>query len=333
MQGPAVSKDHADLIDTNNKLMSMYKDMMNQHMDLMQEHQAALKQVKNEIQAVGAGAKAGAGMEQAVCLGVIRLDYDYPPAPGDIDSPKSFAYDVYYRVVPGLTFSICQSGKMTADVEENFKQAVDWLVSRGVSGITGDCGFMMYFQAVARRATSRPVFMSALAQLPAVTCGFSKHELILILTANATTLKPMRDLIKDECGVDPDERRYVIVGCGSVPCFEAVAEGGKVNVQKVTPGIIELTQKQLQQHPKIRAILLECTELPPYADALRQATRLPVYDAITCCNFFITGLQDNPLFGLNSWQKGWDGKQASYTFGANLDATNVAKLVNKIRGS
>ena len=31
----------------------------------------------------------------------------------------------------------------------------------------------------------------------------------------------------------------------------------------------------------IRAILLECTELPPYADALRYHTGLPVWDAIT----------------------------------------------------
>ena len=27
-------------------------------------------------------------------LGVIRLDYDYPPAPGDIDSPQSYEYKV-----------------------------------------------------------------------------------------------------------------------------------------------------------------------------------------------------------------------------------------------
>ena len=27
-------------------------------------------------------------------LGVIRLDYDYPPAPGDIDHPGSYDYDV-----------------------------------------------------------------------------------------------------------------------------------------------------------------------------------------------------------------------------------------------
>jgi len=40
-------------------------------------------------------------------LGIIRLDYDYPPAPGDIDSELSFAYDVHYKVVPGLTFAMC----------------------------------------------------------------------------------------------------------------------------------------------------------------------------------------------------------------------------------
>merc|ERR1719183_2771025 len=66
------------------------------------------------------GAMAGRPKKAAASLGVIRLDYDYPPAPGDIDSPQSFAYDVYYRAVPGLTFSICQSGRMTDTVERNF---------------------------------------------------------------------------------------------------------------------------------------------------------------------------------------------------------------------
>ena len=34
-------------------------------------------------------------------------------------------------------------------------------------------------------------------------------------------------------------------------------------------------------------MLLECTELPPYADALRYSTGLPVYDAITCADMFV----------------------------------------------
>ena len=40
-------------------------------------------------------------------LGVIHLDYLYPPVPGDMDSKESFGYPVYYRVVPGLTFEMC----------------------------------------------------------------------------------------------------------------------------------------------------------------------------------------------------------------------------------
>merc|ERR1719238_1085496 len=169
----------------------------------------------------------------------------------------------------------------------------------------------MYFQKLARRNCSIPVFMSSLAQLPAVTCGYASNELICIMTANSETLKPMRNLIKDECGVDPEERRFVIVGCQDVPGFEAVAEGKKVNVQKVTPGMVQLAKEMLIKYPKIRAILLECTELPPYADALRAAFRLPVFDAITCADFFINAFQDNPRFGLNNWQLGDVEKSSS----------------------
>ena len=62
----------------------------------------------------------------------------------------------------------------------------------------------------------------------------------------------------------------------------------------------------LAAHPDIRAILLECTELPPYADALRHKTGLPVFDAITCCDFFMMGAQDNERFGLQGWIEEWD---------------------------
>jgi Ca2+-binding EF-hand superfamily protein len=264
-----------------------------------------------------------------VCLGVIRLDYDYPPAPGDIDCPQSFGYDVLYRVVPGLTFKMCQSGKMTPAVEAEFREAVDWFEMKGVTGITGDCGFMMYFQKLARQNTHKPVFMSSLAQLPAVTCAFNKDELIAVVTANGKSLHPMRALIKDECGVDPDEKRYVFVGCEDVPGFEAVALGDKVDVKKVTPGVVAKCKKVLAQHPRIRAFLFECTELPPYSDAVRAATGLPVYDAITGCDFFINGFKDNARFGINNWREQWDGQQDEYAFGANLGEDDLAKLVNK----
>jgi len=270
------------------------------------------------------------GKARAACLGVIRLDYDYPPAPGDIDHPGSFGYDVYYRVVPGLTFAMCQKGKMTPAVEKEFVEAIAFLESKQVSGITGDCGFMMYFQQLARRHTTKPVFLSALAQLPAVVCAFNAFELIAVFTANGASLHPMRSLIKDECGVDPEEKRFIIVGCEDVPGFEAVAAGEKVDVQKVTPGMVTKALQVLKKHPQIRALLMECTELPPYSDALRRATGLPVYDAITGCDFFLSGRLDNKRFGVNDWQAGWDQEQESYKFGANLSKAQQGMLVNKI---
>ena len=92
---------------------------------------------------------------QAPILGVIRLDYNYPPAEGDIDCPGSYDYDVLFRVVPGFTFEMAQSGLLSEDVEQEFIDAVKWLEARGVSGITGDCGFMMAFQPLASQLAGR----------------------------------------------------------------------------------------------------------------------------------------------------------------------------------
>ena len=268
--------------------------------------------------------------ELAPSLGVIRLDYDYPPAPGDIDSPDSFPYKVYYKVVPGLSFEMCQSGNLTEEVKDRFKESIQWLVNeKNVSGITGDCGFMMYFQDIAREITHIPVFMSSLCQLPAVTCAYSANEQIIILTANSKTLEPMRDLIRVECGVDTQDQRYHIVGCEDVDGFEAVAFGEKVDTKKVEPGVVKKAMEALEVYPDSRAFLLECTELPPYSDAIRFKTGLPVFDAITGCNFFIGGFQNDVKFGLENWQCEWDGTQDEYDFGDNLADDEKEALINK----
>ena len=126
------------------------------------------------------------------------------------------------------------------------------------------------------------------------------------MTANADSLEPMRGLIRDECGVDTHDKRYHIVGAENVPGFEAVAEGGKVDTAKVTPGIVDLCKRVLAKYPNTRAFLFECTELPPYSDAVRAATGKPVFDAITACDFFLSSRKDNARFGLQNWQQDWD---------------------------
>merc|ERR1712070_547892 len=266
--------------------------------------------------------------KQNPILGVIRLDYNYPPAPGDIDCPGSYGYDVLFRVIPGLTFDMAQSGKMSPAVDRAFRNGIQWLEKKGAVGITGDCGFMMAFQPIARDVATVPVFMSSMVQSPLVSVAFDKYDEIVILTANSATLKPQKEVLLSQCGFNVDDDRFIIVGCQDVPGFDAVAKGDKVDVEYVTPGIVKLVKDLLKRQPTIRAILLECTELPPYSDALRQATGLPVWDAITNADFFISASQDNPRFGLNDWQNPWDGQADEYEWGSNLTAEQKAKCLN-----
>ena len=79
---------------------------------------------------------ATAPLATAPCLGIIRVDYDYEAAPGDIDSHESYAYDVFYRVVPGLTFDVCKGiihkikrgeDPLTGQLLEDFREAIRYL--------------------------------------------------------------------------------------------------------------------------------------------------------------------------------------------------------------
>lgn len=101
-----------------------------------------------------------------------------------------------------------------------------------------------------------------------------------------------------------------------------------MDTEKAEPGIVELAKCAVMSHPDACMILLECTELPPYADAIRKATRLPVFDAITNCDFVMKSFLDNQRFGLNGWDEKWDGKQENYRLGQNLTEEQKEQCLN-----
>ena len=193
----------------------------------------------------------------------------------------------------------------------------------------------MNFQHIARKVTQRPVVMSPLCALPSVTCAFAKHERVAIFTASAEALHPMRQLLWDECGVDLEDKRFLIVGCQDVPGFETVAQGERVEVQECMSHIVKLAQDVVAEHAKtdspVRAIVFECTELPPYSTAVRAATKLPVFDAVTTCNSFVDSMQNNPRFGVDDWHVSWDSKFDDYRFGQYLSSEMKERLVNDER--
>jgi hypothetical protein len=91
-------------------------------------------------------------------LGILRIDYTYTPVLGDIDYAGTFRYKVVYKIIPGLTFQMCQHGKLTPAVKRNCIDAVKYLNKQNVCEITGDCGFMTHIQELICEHTTRPVF-------------------------------------------------------------------------------------------------------------------------------------------------------------------------------
>ena len=54
-----------------------------------------------------------------------------------------------------------------------------------------------------------------------------------------------------------------------------------LSMEKVKNEVVSLAAVAKQEHPDLGAILLECTDLPPFADAVRKALNLQVYDLLT----------------------------------------------------
>jgi len=266
-------------------------------------------------------------------LGVLHIDSDYLSTPGDIGHPESYAFPVVYRVVPGLTFDAVQSGKLTPRVEADFIDAVKYLDAQGVSCITGDCGFFFWFTELAKKHTTVPVVLSTLMLIPTLTKSLSDTVYIAILTSNGKSLEPMRPLIKRTAGVDLSQERFIILGCEDVEGFDAVAAGSKVDVWRVTLPLVRLALQSLVAEPRIKAIVCECTQLPPFGDALRAYTGLPVYTSITACNMAMEGLLAQNLT-LSSWQD-VHHKHATepYTFGQELTEEQRSRLVTRTKNT
>ena len=223
-------------------------------------------------------------------VGILTLDYKYVPVIGDVDHSCTFGYKTQSVQVQGLTFERAQRGAWDDNLRQAFLDAIAELHATGsLVGITGNCGFMMHYQSRLRELTRTPVYMSSLIQAPLVEAAFSRSSRILVLTANANSLLSARSVLLQESGVKVDEsRRFVVQGIDTIAGFEPISKPslGPINIMVTTAALVKVCRERCFRDTSIAAILLECTELPHYTDALREATSLPVFSAITMIDFF-----------------------------------------------
>ena len=58
-----------------------------------------------------------------------------------------------------------------------------------------------------------------------------------------------------------------------------------IALELIEQEVLGTARRALEQHPGIRAFVLECTDLPPYSEAIRRESGLPVFDFITMVNY------------------------------------------------
>lgn len=186
-------------------------------------------------------------------------------------------------------------------IKESFAAAVKKLEDKGVVAITADCGFFVQFNEMCRSVATIPVMLSSVCQIPQLELILDKKDKFVIFTANAGSFdKPEMEAIMKKLGSrgenadytnETEASRIVIVGIEDMDGVEAINNGTKEDVQLIGDGILKKMENCLKENPEVKAILLECTMMGPYANRLRAKFKMPVFDCITAADTLLNSLR------------------------------------------
>ena len=231
-------------------------------------------------------AKGGTALYGAP-LGILMLEARFPRIPGDMGNATTWPFPVLYRVVKGATPERVVL-REAAGLLDDFLAAAAELVDHGAEAITTNCGFLSLFQQELAAHVRVPVATSALIQVPWVRAMLPPGKCVGVITVSAGSLTP-RHL--SAAGVPPDTP---FVGTeGGREFFRVLIRGEKqdMDVNLAAADILDAGRELVTRHPDVGAIVLECTNMPPYAAALREALSLPVFDIYSLICWLHAGLR------------------------------------------
>lgn len=220
-------------------------------------------------------------------LGILMLDARFPRVPGDMGHAGTWPFPVLYRVVPGATPArVVLDG--AAGLLPRFLDAAAELVAMGAEAVTTNCGFLSLFQQELAAHVGVPVMTSSLMQAPWVQATLPAGRRVGLVTVCAASLTPAHLLA---AGVPPDTP---VAGTEAGREFFRVlirAEATDMDVDLARQDVLDAGRDLVRRHPEVGAIVLECTNMPPYAAAMQAELGLPVYDIFSMVSWFHAGLR------------------------------------------
>ncbi len=207
--------------------------------------------------------------------------------PGNSTNVDTYPFPVKFVEVPGA----CVETIITNPSEIVLNRMIEickTLEKEGIRAVATSCGFNAIFQQKVAEAINIPFFSSSLLLVPMMHSAIGKKGSIAVITANKGSLteKHMR-----ECGIRNDMKVRVFG-------LEEANEWRKIfddpdkdfDMQSVENEIVETAVEAVRLNNDVKAIVLECTDLPPFAKKISERTGLMVVDFTTMMCFVADAL-------------------------------------------
>jgi Asp/Glu/hydantoin racemase len=223
------------------------------------------------------------------------LDTRFPRIAGDVGHPATFDFPVKQMVVRGASPQRVVRERDPALLPP-FIEAARALVADGAAAIATSCGFLALFQRELQVALPVPVWTSSLLLLPETALALQswftgRHAGVVTVDAASLSAEHLRAVGADPAtpveGLAPGSslQRSLLE---DLPTLDAAAAE-----REVVAAALSLVRRD----PQVGAIVLECTNMPPYAAALQAALDLPVYDIYAMIAWFHAGLRPRSFNG------------------------------------
>lgn len=218
-------------------------------------------------------------------VGILMLETRFPRVPGDMGNAQTWPFPVLYKVVPGASPRrvVCERAEGLLD---EFLAAAAELVRLGADGITTTCGFLSLYQREIAAHVGVPVATSSLMQIPFIERVLPPGKRVGILTVSAANLSGEH---LRAAGANP-ETPVVGTDDGSEFSRVMINDEERLDLAAAERDILAAGDSLVASHDGIGAVLLECTNMVPYARALAQHLRLPVFSIYTFVTWFQSGL-------------------------------------------
>lgn len=213
-------------------------------------------------------------------IGILLLDSKIPRIPGDIGNASTFAFPVHYKVVRNVNIHNVRQG-LAAEEIEKFCAAARELEQEGCRAITTSCGFLGAYQPQLAAAVNIPVYTSSLLQAGWIASLLPDGKRIGVISSDKANVTPA--LLR---ALKIESLPLVVAGLDGSPCFAGMhGDDPYLDPDMLRQETLDAAKQLLAEAPDIGAILLECTNLPPYALDIQELTALPVFDIVTLTHY------------------------------------------------